>query len=83
MPLRLKDIEQYGAPISFEAEGTASVRCGPCSSAPLNVNRIPLDGRRYICAGKIILKTGITLKANFEINTHTFDFLKETPLKYI
>ena len=51
------------------------VRVGPCSASTWRENKIPLDGRHYICAGIIILKNGIKLRANFEISTHTFDFL--------
>ena len=81
MPLRLKDIEQHGVPISFQNKGTAMVRVGPCSASPLQVEKIPLDGRHYVCAGTIILKTGTRLQANFEINTHTFDFLERDTVK--
>ncbi len=81
MPLRLKDIEQDGAPISFESKGEVTVRTGPCSGSQLQANKIPLDGRHYICAGKIILKNGAELQANFEINTHTFDFLERDSVK--
>ena len=76
MPLKLKDIEQYGAPISFQTKGTAMVRVGPCSASTLQSNKIPMDGRHYVCAGRVILKNGAILQANFEINTHTFDFLE-------
>jgi len=31
--------------------------------------------------GTIILKNGIELQANFEINTHTFDFLERDTVK--
>jgi hypothetical protein len=81
MPLRIKDIEQYGAPISFEEKGKVTVRTGPCSGTHLQANKIPLDGRHYICAGTIILKNGAKLQANFEINTHTFDFLERDTVK--
>jgi len=81
MPLRIKDIEQYGAPISFEGKGKVTVRIGPCSGTNLKANKIPLDGRHYICAGTIILKNGMKLQANFEINTHTFDFLERDTVK--
>ena len=30
-----------------------------------------------LLAGKVILKNGKILRANFEINTHTFDFLEQ------
>ena len=76
MPLRLKDIEQNDAPISFLKRGEVRVRVGPCSANFWFENKIPLDGRHYICAGTIILKNGMKLLANFEINTHTFDFLE-------
>jgi hypothetical protein len=76
MPLRLSDIETYGTPISFLSPGEVQVRVGPCSATFLREDKIPLDGRHYICAGIIILKDGTRLQANFEINTHTFDFLE-------
>lgn len=75
MPLRIKDLEDYGAPIRFEAEGCVTVLTGPCSGSALRNAKIPLDGRHYVCAGQVILKNGMALRANFEINTHTFDFL--------
>jgi len=81
MPLRIADIEKYVAPISFLDKGKIQVRIGPCSATFLTSNKIPLDGRHYICAGTIILKNGIKLRANFEINTHTFDFLERDSVK--
>lgn len=75
MPIRQADINRYGAPIYFEREGQITVRTGPSSGRTLDAKKIPLDGRRYICAGKIILKSGLKLRANFEIRTDTFDFL--------
>lgn len=81
MPLRLNDIKQNGAPFSFESKGEVIVRTGPSSGAPLHAAKIPLDGRHYICAGTIILKNGKELLANFEINTHTFDFLERESVK--
>lgn len=81
MPLRLKEIEQYGVPISFERKGEVTVRTGPCSGSPLQTDKIPLDGRHYVCAGTIILKNGTRLQANFEINTHTYDFLERDSVK--
>lgn len=47
----------------------------------MNAKKIPLDGRHYICAGTVILKDGTKLQANFEINTHTFDFLERDTVK--
>jgi len=81
MPLRLKDIEQNGIPFSFQKKGEVDVRTGPCSATILRDKKIPLDGRFYICAGTIILKNGTRLQANFEINTHTFDFLERDSVK--
>lgn len=75
MPLRPKDLDEQGVPIWFAGPGEVWVRCGPCSGKPLQGDRIPLDGRRYICAGKLFLRTGTILRAHFEIQTHTFDFL--------
>lgn len=81
MPLRLTDIERYGAPISFLNKGEVKVRIGPCSATYLGSSKIPMDGRHYICSGTIILKNGTKLLANFEINTHTFDFLERDSVK--
>jgi hypothetical protein len=81
MPLRLTDIEQYGAPIHFLNKGEIQVRVGPCSASTLRDLKIPLDGRHYVCSGTIILKNGLRLQANFEINTHTFDFLERDTVK--
>jgi hypothetical protein len=81
MPLRLADIEKYGAPISFLNMGEVEVRVGPYSAKFLDDLRIPLDGRHYICSGTIILKNGMKLRANFEIHTHTIDFLERESVK--
>jgi len=81
MPLRLEDMDRYGAPISFLKKGEIMVRVGPCSATFLNEPKIPMDGRYYICSGTIILKNGTKLMANFEINTHTFDFLERESVK--
>lgn len=81
MPLRLEDIKRYDLRISFKEKGQVTVRTGPCSGSELESDKIPLDGRHYICAGTIILKNGMKLQANFEINTHTFDFLERDSVK--
>jgi hypothetical protein len=84
MPFRLEDIETYGVPISFLKKGEVEARVGPCSSSIMGSQKIPLDGRHYICAGVIILKNGMQLQGNFEINTHTFDFLeRDSVMTYI
>ena len=76
MPLYEEELNKKGIPISFQQAGQVTVRVGPCSGKSLDQSKIPLDGRHYICAGKVILKNGIELRAHFEINTHTFDFLE-------
>jgi hypothetical protein len=81
MPIRIVDIERYGAPISFLKKGEVMVRIGPCSATPWVEMKIPMDGRHYICSGTIILKNGARLRANFEVNTHTFDFLERDSVK--
>ncbi|RZK51825.1 MAG: hypothetical protein EOO91_20345 [Pedobacter sp.] len=81
MPLRIKDIEEMGVPISFLKVGEVSVRVGPCSGRIWSSAKIPLDGRHYRCSGKIILKNGLELRANFEISTHTFDFLERDSVR--
>ena len=73
MPRNVKDYDNFANTIQLP--GCVTVRCGPCSGALLNADKIPLDGRIYICAGKVFLKNGVTLRANFEIQTHTFDYL--------
>jgi hypothetical protein len=75
MPLSQKQLDEDGVPISFEPKGEVRVRVGPCSAKSLNTPTIPLDGRRYICAGEILFKGGRRVRAHFEIQTHTFDFL--------
>ena len=75
MGLSQKQLDEDGVPISFQKKGEVSVRNGPCSAGELSAKKIPLDGRVYICGGEIILKNGRRLRAHFEIQTHTFDFL--------
>lgn len=61
--------------IWFDGPGHASVLVGPCSGSPWHGEKIPLDGRHYSCAGRVILKNGRELFANLPVRTHTFDFL--------
>src|SRR5687768_6810526 len=75
MILRRRDIEADGYPKSFLSRGQVEVLVGPCSATSLQAEQIPLDGRRYVCAGEIILRNGRHLRANFSLATHTFDFL--------
>ena len=74
MPFTRKDLENL--PISFEGKNEASVLVGPCSAKSWNENKIPLDGRHYICGGVVILKNGTELRASLALQTHTFDFLE-------
>ena len=62
--------------IWFNGPGHAIVRTGPCSASPWIEKTIPLDGRHYESAGKVLLKNGIELFAHLPIRTHTFDFLE-------
>jgi hypothetical protein len=73
MPYTEDQLEEYR--IWFDGPGHAHVFVGPCSASPWIGKKIPLDGRRYHCAGKIILKNGRELFANLPIRTDTFDFL--------
>ncbi|MDZ7694384.1 MAG: hypothetical protein U5K69_25220 [Balneolaceae bacterium] len=75
MPFREEDIQNV--PISFLEPDKVMVRVGPFSAEFLQEPKIPLDGRHYKCAGKLILKNGQELRANFELQTHTFDFLEK------
>lgn len=75
MPITEQQIEDSGAPIAFERPGRASVRIGPCEAMAWQEDVIPLDGRHYVCAGRIRFRNGTELRAQFEINTHTFDYL--------
>lgn len=49
---------------------------GLCSKTSWLESRISLDGMRYSCGGKILLKNGITLRASLQLQTHTFGFLE-------
>ena len=73
MPFTKQDLEQV--PISFCNENDAWVIVGPCSMTVWREKTIPLDGRKYILGGKIILKNNLVLNASFDIDTTTFDFL--------
>ena len=75
MPLSQKQLDQQGVPISFQPRGKVMVRVGPCSATSWQEAKIPLDGRRYICAGELILRNGRRVRAHFEVRTDIFDFL--------
>jgi hypothetical protein len=76
MPFYLEDINKHGAPIYFLNENEVRVLCGPCTVEYLKIKKIPLDGRYYDCSGLVHFNNGLTLRANFQINTHTFNFLE-------
>ena len=73
MPFTKHDLEQ--APISFCKKNEAWVIVGSCSKTVWDEKKIPLDGRKYILGGEIILKNNTVLRASFDIDTTTFDFL--------
>jgi hypothetical protein len=62
-------------PISFCARNQAWVMVGPCSKSLFSARKIPLDGRKYVLGGEIILQNGMRLSASFDIDTTVFDFL--------
>ena len=56
--------------------GECHVLAGPGTATEWSGEKIPLDGRHYICAGTVILKNGRKLFANLRIQTHHIDFLE-------
>ncbi len=68
MPLRPEDLERDGVPISFLRPGEVEV-WKDFGATFLRSTTIPLDGRIYICAGKIILRDGRSLRAEFRLYT--------------
>ena len=76
MPITDRELEDIDHRIRFEKPGEVHVWVGPCSVSLWTGPKIPLDGRHYSCAGKIILKNGRELFANLPIQTHSFDFLE-------
>jgi hypothetical protein len=81
MPISEKDILESGYPMSFREAGECHVLVGPCSVTSWFEKKIPLDGRHYICSGTVFLKNGKELFANFQIQTHHFDFLERDATK--
>jgi hypothetical protein len=74
MPFTPQDLEEF--PISFCSQvGETWVIVGPCTMTIWNKRKIPLDGREYRCAGTIILRNGIELRASFSITTTNYDFI--------
>jgi hypothetical protein len=81
MPLTLKEIAELektalepGKP--FLEPGECRVVVGPGKQTLWLGEKIPLDGRHYLCTGTVILKNGRELFANLRIQTHHFDFLE-------
>lgn len=75
MPITDKQLEKPDR-IYFHKAGEVTVLIGPCSGMAWTGAKIPLDGRHYRCAGKVILKSGQELRADLALQTHTFDFLE-------
>ncbi len=65
MPLKISDIEKYS--IKIAEKGEVFVWVGPCSSKKMELKEIPLDGRKYECAGTIFLANELDLQASFRI----------------
>jgi hypothetical protein len=67
MPFTPEDLKWM--PIAFEHPGQVSVFTSPCSSTFWMGATIPLDGRRFQLAGKVILQNGRELFANLRLST--------------
>ncbi len=65
MPLKLSDIKKYSIKIAEKGEVLAWI--GPCSVKKIDLKQIPLDGRKYECAGRVFLSNGLDLQASFRI----------------
>ncbi len=65
MPLKLSDIKKYSIKIAEKGEVLAWI--GPCSVKKMDLKIIPLDGRKYECAGTVYLANGLDLQASFRI----------------
>lgn len=53
---------------------------GPCSKSIWQAYKIPLDGRKYICAGTITFKNGQNFRASFYVDTTSFDFVNKATI---
>ena len=65
MSLKVSDIKKYSIQIAEKNEVLTWV--GPCTVKKLDYKEIPLDGRKYECAGTIFLANGLDLQASFRI----------------
>ena len=75
MPLKIADIEKYS--IKIAEKGEVFVWVGPCSSKKMDLDSIPLDGRKYECGGTIFLADGLDLQASFRIKKSNEALLME------
>jgi hypothetical protein len=55
--------------------GDVRVFVGPCSVMAFKGKRIPLDGRKFACDGRVFMRTGEELRAKFHVDTTDFDFI--------
>ena len=65
MPLKESDIKKYSIQIAEKNE--VFVWIGPCSAKKMELEKIPLDGRKYECGGEVQLANGLDLQASFRI----------------
>ncbi|MGE0088831.1 MAG: hypothetical protein AB7S50_05070 [Bacteroidales bacterium] len=65
MPLKIEDIKKYSIQIAEKED--VFVWIGPCASKKESFKRIPIDGRKYECGGKILLANGQELNASFRL----------------
>lgn len=72
MPLERDFAEDKVGPPS---PGNVRVFVGPHSVTAFKGTRIPLDGRKYACDGRVIFRNGTTVRAKFNVDTTDFDFL--------
>jgi hypothetical protein len=61
--------------IGNPSPGSMHVFVGPCSVMYFRGDKIPLDGRKYACDGRVMLRSGHELRAKFELDTTKFDFI--------
>ena len=76
MPITEEDIEASAAPIAYARPGTARVLVGPCTSQSWTGEVILLDGRHYVCAGRVTFADGTETRAQIHVRTHEFEFLE-------
>jgi hypothetical protein len=61
--------------IGSPTPGAVRVYVGPCTVSAFKGKKIPLDGRRYACDGRVFLRSGHELRAKFSVDTTDFDFI--------